>query len=300
MNIEAFIARGLQILLALGGAYLIATWFVLAIWTFRDIESRSRSVVTQVFSTLLVVLFWVPGLLLYWLLRPKETLDEAYQHSLEEEYLLQDLEEMPLCPTCNHLVQDDWQICPHCATQLREPCTNCGQLIDLKWDVCPYCGTEHSHDHEHDDAAAQLPGERWVDPVAIEQRLRAAEERRLLEESRALPAITTLSADDRDRLMQSLRRLEEATAANAASQNGHGPHGTNGTGPGTATAKPASSTATMTPPTNGVRDQAVPAAPTSDATGPTLPNLDEIAAPDTPAGDDDGDPTTIPDRFKVK
>ncbi|MGI8964179.1 MAG: hypothetical protein ACR2GI_06720 [Thermomicrobiales bacterium] len=104
MDIETFVARGIQIMLALGGAYLIATWFVLAIWTFRDIESRSRSVISQVFSTLLVVLFWVPGWLLYRLLRPKETLDEAYQRSLEEEYLLQDLQELPLCPNCHNYI----------------------------------------------------------------------------------------------------------------------------------------------------------------------------------------------------
>ena len=56
-------ARGAQFLLAIGIAYLIALWFALVAWTFRDIEARSRSVFTQVFSTLLVVLFFVPGLL---------------------------------------------------------------------------------------------------------------------------------------------------------------------------------------------------------------------------------------------
>src|ERR671915_917242 len=102
------LARGAQLLLALAGAYVVALWFVLAVWTFRDIESRSRSVVTQVFSTLLVVLFFVPGVLLYLILRPKETLDEAFQRSLEEEYLLQDLEELPLCPGCARYVEDDF------------------------------------------------------------------------------------------------------------------------------------------------------------------------------------------------
>ncbi len=188
MDFETLIARGLQILVALGGAYLVATWFVLAVWTFRDIESRSRSVITQVFSTLLVVLFWVPGWLLYRLLRPKETLDEAYQRSLEEEYLLNDLQELPLCPSCNHFVDDEWRLCPHCNTQLREDCSTCGRLIDLKWDVCPYCGTHH--EHSHGDDPVLVDDDRWIDPAAIEQRLREEEERRIREETRALPAAT--------------------------------------------------------------------------------------------------------------
>lgn len=190
MDIETLIARGLQVLLALGGAYLIALWFVLAVWTFRDIETRSRSVVTQVFSTLLVVLFWIPGLFLYRLLRPSETLDEAYQRSLEEEYLIQDLEELPLCPSCNHFVEDDFQICPHCNTQLREACTSCQRLIDLRWEICPYCGTQHHGGEAHADRAVDVSDDRWVDPASIERRLRETEERREREQTRALPAAT--------------------------------------------------------------------------------------------------------------
>jgi hypothetical protein len=133
------LARGAQFLLAIGIAYLIAIWFALAAWTFRDIESRSRSVFTQVFSTLLVVLFFVPGLLLYLILRPKETLDQAFQRALEEEYLLQDLDDLPLCPGCQRAVDSDFVLCPHCQTRLRGACPACTRLIDLRWNVCPYC-----------------------------------------------------------------------------------------------------------------------------------------------------------------
>jgi hypothetical protein len=132
-------ARGAQFLLAIGIAYLIALWFALVAWTFRDIEARSRSVFTQVFSTLLVVLFFVPGLLLYLILRPKETLDLAFQRALEEEYLLQDLDDLPLCPGCQRSVDPEFVLCPHCQTSLRGPCPACSRLIDLRWDVCPYC-----------------------------------------------------------------------------------------------------------------------------------------------------------------
>ena len=142
MGIEGVLARGAQLLLALGGAYLIALWFVLVVWTYRDIESRSKNVITQIFSTLLVVLFWIPGVLLYMILRPKETLDSTFQRSLEEEYLLQDLEELPLCPSCERYVHDDFVLCPHCHTKLRDNCHACGRLVDLTWTVCPYCAAD--------------------------------------------------------------------------------------------------------------------------------------------------------------
>jgi RNA polymerase subunit RPABC4/transcription elongation factor Spt4 len=141
-------ARGAQFFLAIGIAYLIALWFALVAWTFRDIESRSRSVFTQVFSTLLVVLFFVPGLLLYLILRPKETLDQVFQRALEEEYLLQDLDELPLCPGCQRSVDADFVVCPHCQTNLRHACASCSRLIDRRWAVCPYCTTPVTADGE--------------------------------------------------------------------------------------------------------------------------------------------------------
>lgn len=207
MEIESIIARALQILIALGGAYLIATWFVLAVWTYRDIESRSKNVVTQIFSTLLSVFFWIPGVLLYMLLRPKETLDEAYQRSLEEEYLLQDLQELPLCPTCNHFVHDEWQLCPHCNTQLRDPCDNCGHLVDLRWDICPYCGEEQdAHEPVKPDSK-----DGWVDPAIIEKRLRDEALRRERDAPRALPAATAMSRDLLSPAAETMRQPAAAT-----------------------------------------------------------------------------------------
>jgi|GEM_PF-292068 len=158
---EAVIARGIQSLIALAGAYLVSLWFVLVIWTYRDIETRSKNVLTQVFSTLLVILFYIPGVLLYMILRPKETLDSVYQRSLEEEYLLQDLEELPLCLSCQRYVEDDFILCPHCHTTLREPCVTCNRLVHLKWSLCPYCGTEQSVKVAAEQEKVVAPAARW-------------------------------------------------------------------------------------------------------------------------------------------
>lgn len=163
-------ARGAQFFLAIGIAYLIALWFALVAWTFRDIESRSRSVFTQVFSTLLVVLFFVPGLLLYLILRPKESLDQVFQRALEEEYLLQDLDELPLCPGCQRSVDTDFVICPHCQTSLRHPCATCSHLIDRRWAVCPYCTAPVSADAE---TAQQAIASVMVEPAKQSKRERA-------------------------------------------------------------------------------------------------------------------------------
>jgi len=159
-------ARGAQFLLAIGIAYVIALWFALVAWTFRDIESRSRSVFTQVFSTLLVVLFFVPGLMLYLILRPKETLDQAFQRALEEEYLLQDLDDLPLCPGCQRAVDPEFVLCPHCQTGLRGPCPSCSRLVDLRWEVCPYCAVP-------------------VDRTALQDAPDGAETVRILDDARA-------------------------------------------------------------------------------------------------------------------
>jgi len=164
------IARAAQVLAALGGAYLIALWFVLVVWTYRDIEARSKNVVTQVVSTLLVVLFFVLGVLLYMILRPKETLDASFQRSLEEEYLLQDLEELPLCPSCQRYIEDAFRLCPHCHAQLREPCVVCERLVELTWSLCPYCAAPQ-HGREVDaETQVEAPAARWISPDVLKRR----------------------------------------------------------------------------------------------------------------------------------
>ncbi|MGI8688195.1 MAG: zinc ribbon domain-containing protein [Thermomicrobiales bacterium] len=139
--LEVF-ASGAKLIIALGLAYFAALWFALIVWTYRDIEQRSRSVITQIFATLLSVLFFVPGALLYLVLRPRDTLDEAFQRSLEEEYLLQDLEDLPRCHSCHRAIESDWVICPSCHTELRHECPTCAHLVRVTWDICPYCATE--------------------------------------------------------------------------------------------------------------------------------------------------------------
>jgi RNA polymerase subunit RPABC4/transcription elongation factor Spt4 len=122
------------------GIYLGVVWLSLVILTYQDIRARSENLLVQLFSTLLVLIFFLPGYWIYLLLRPKETLAEAYARTLEREYIMQDIEERPVCPTCQRGIEPDFILCPYCHTPLRKKCVTCGRTMDLTWQVCPYCG----------------------------------------------------------------------------------------------------------------------------------------------------------------
>ena len=137
----SFLSSLVLVLTAFGGAFLAALWISLIIWTYRDIRSRARDPLVQILCTLLVAVLNLPGVIVYLILRPIRTLEEEYQHTLEEESLLQALEELPLCPGCERRVRDEWQVCPNCHTKLKKACHQCGKLMELPWNICPYCGT---------------------------------------------------------------------------------------------------------------------------------------------------------------
>src|SRR5512136_996242 len=98
------------------GAMTAAFWLALIIWTFRDMRARSRDIFAQILAALLVAVLFLPGWVIYWMLRPKETLAEAYERSLEEEALLQGIEETLVCPGCGTRVQGEFVVCPYCGT----------------------------------------------------------------------------------------------------------------------------------------------------------------------------------------
>lgn len=159
------VGTALQAVVALCGAFLVAFWIALVLWTFRDMRARSRDIFATLLATLLVLVFGPIGLGLYLLLRPRETLAEHYERMLEEETLLRDMEEQPVCPTCQHKLQPDWMLCPHCTTQLRRPCDSCGRLLDMGWKICPYCAYVPSSIAPEEAAPVPAPASLPVTPV---------------------------------------------------------------------------------------------------------------------------------------
>ncbi|MEA3338736.1 MAG: zinc ribbon domain-containing protein [Chloroflexota bacterium] len=130
----------LTILSTVCGGVTIALFGGITIWTFRDIRARSRDFLAQILATLLVIVLPIVGLVVYLMLRPRETLADAYERSLEQEALLQAIEEPEICPGCGQRVKSDYLYCPACHTRLKRACSACNHPIYLSWSLCPYCG----------------------------------------------------------------------------------------------------------------------------------------------------------------
>lgn len=143
-----------------GGAYLALLWLSAMVWTYRDIRARTRDQLTHIVSVLLVLVFNVFGLFVYLVLRPKETLAEAYERQLEAEALLREVEEQAACPSCRRRVRDDYVLCPYCRTRLRETCDSCRRLVGVTWQVCAYCGAERRIPAPAPATAARQPARR--------------------------------------------------------------------------------------------------------------------------------------------
>lgn len=172
-----FLNNFLLVATALGAAFLAALWLSLIVWTYRDIRGRVRDPFVRILAALLVAVLFLPGIVVYLILRPQQTMEEEYQHMLEEEALLQAIEERTACPGCGRHTADDWMICPNCYTKLMKPCHSCGRLMNLPWSLCPYCGTPEPGKRIEDLTVAeaarsveiQEDAEEWEGEVDIEE-----------------------------------------------------------------------------------------------------------------------------------
>ncbi len=128
-----------------GGIWALLLWLSVVVWVYRDIRDRTRDSSLQFLAVFVVLMFFpgfnLPGLGLYLLMRPRDTLEETYARSLEEEALLRELGDEGSCPSCRKLIDKDFRFCPSCKTQLKDQCAKCERLLSFSWIACPSCGT---------------------------------------------------------------------------------------------------------------------------------------------------------------
>jgi RNA polymerase subunit RPABC4/transcription elongation factor Spt4 len=127
-------------------AYIVLIWLASAFWAYRDMRLRSASAITPYVAAAAIIVFtpvfFLFGLLLYRIVRPKETIAEVNERTLAEEAMLAEVASHAHCANCARPVHEEWIICPTCRNRLRRVCPNCERLIELDWTLCAWCGKD--------------------------------------------------------------------------------------------------------------------------------------------------------------
>jgi hypothetical protein len=141
--------------------YVVMLWLGTAYWAFRDMQARTENPILPYLAAALIIFFtpllFVFAVVLYLIIRPRETMAEVYERSLAEESLLAEVEKNSLCPVCRERIEVDWLVCPNCRTRLRRACASCGRLTEPAWSLCPYCGRETRETERVAAATAERP-----------------------------------------------------------------------------------------------------------------------------------------------
>ena len=144
--------------------YVVLLWLGTAYWAFRDMQARTENPILPYFAAALIIFFtpllFLFAVVLYLIIRPRETLAEVYERSLAEESLLAEVEKNELCPVCRDRVDADWLVCPNCRTRLHRVCPSCNRLAEPTWPLCAYCGREFERGPARAAARARVVDER--------------------------------------------------------------------------------------------------------------------------------------------
>ncbi len=149
-----------QLALQAIAVYIVLVWLLTAFWAFRDMQHRTTNPVAPYLAAGLIVAFtpflFLFAVLLYRIIRPRETISESNERALAEEAILAEIESRPHCANCSRAVEEEWIICPTCRNRLRRVCPNCSRLVELDWTLCAWCGKDFERPEVV--APAYMPG----------------------------------------------------------------------------------------------------------------------------------------------
>ncbi|MHB8491274.1 MAG: zinc ribbon domain-containing protein [Solirubrobacteraceae bacterium] len=123
--------------------FAVIVYVALVYWTYNDAQRRILDP-TLVGCATAVALVPFVGPLVYLIVRPVETLEDAQEREMELEATKLRLYELEsgLCPHCDYPIERDFLRCPSCLRSLKERCHKCERPLDRAWTICPYCESE--------------------------------------------------------------------------------------------------------------------------------------------------------------
>lgn len=119
---------------------LVIFWLVIVGWVWVDSGERTTSNRRKVVYMLLVILLNIPGLIIYLIVRPSETIEEIYWADLERRYLKYETSELGDCPNCGFQLYPGFVHCSNCGLRIKVKCKQCSILIDKGHKFCEFCG----------------------------------------------------------------------------------------------------------------------------------------------------------------
>lgn len=117
-------------------------WIVVLYWVWLDSGDRTSNKWARAGFVLLSFLLFIPGLIIYLLIRPPQTIEEIYWADLERRYLKYETAELGDCPRCGTQLFPGFTYCPTCRLVLKVKCPNCEVEMDKHYKYCPSCGYE--------------------------------------------------------------------------------------------------------------------------------------------------------------
>ena len=134
-----------QAVLHVAWVCLVILWVAATVWAYRDAQHRVGGWLAPAVVAVLVVaatpLAFPLGLVVYYLVRPQETLEDATERRMSIEALEAAID-LDRCQVCDGRIDAAWVRCPTCRATLRVPCPECASLVEPAWSICPWCVAE--------------------------------------------------------------------------------------------------------------------------------------------------------------
>ncbi|MDX9739308.1 MAG: zinc ribbon domain-containing protein [Candidatus Dojkabacteria bacterium] len=121
---------------------LIVFWLVLIGWVWIDSGERTSNLTIRIVYLVLVLILNIPGLIIYLIIRPSETIDQIYWADLERRYLKYETSELGDCSKCGAQLLPGYVFCTNCGNEIKKECPKCKVMISKGSKFCAYCGTQ--------------------------------------------------------------------------------------------------------------------------------------------------------------
>jgi RNA polymerase subunit RPABC4/transcription elongation factor Spt4 len=119
----------------------IGFWLIVVGWVWVDSGERTTHLTSRILGVIVVGVLNLLGLVIYLLVRPKQTIQELYWADLERRYLKYETSELGDCQNCKHSLQPGFNVCPNCGFQIKKQCGRCNVWVEKSYAYCPFCAS---------------------------------------------------------------------------------------------------------------------------------------------------------------